>query len=33
MTEIHKKEQKLFNLFNLIDIETKTFRHDPLFTV
>ncbi len=33
MTEILKKEQELFNLFKLIDISFKTYRHEALYTV
>ncbi|MAR78913.1 MAG: DNA-binding protein [Rhodospirillaceae bacterium] len=33
MAEINEKEVKLFNLFKLININTKTYRHKPLFTV
>ena len=33
MTEIPEKEQKLFNLFKLINIDSKIFRHEALFTV
>ncbi|PPR79489.1 MAG: Prolyl-tRNA editing protein ProX [Alphaproteobacteria bacterium MarineAlpha2_Bin1] len=33
MTEKLKKEQELFDLFKLINIKTKTFRHEALYTV